>query len=403
MSNNKKPALSKELSEEEKKQRQKNREKALRESRNKKNEKTKAKVKKELAKKSERKASKKARKRAAFKTKLSELPGTLKRFIKKRRVFLVCAAAALLLGIVFYFSVNSGKRSGTAAVKEESAKEKAEVTEETEEPEETAEPVSQDIADKEETVSGDKKAEKKRELKVLSDTGKDTAASVSFNMQDIYPHKGGIYLMPSENDGESIKGELLAASVYEKEEYEKLEEGQRINISDQEYIVLAVNEDAEYGTALSMAPYDEDKEKEYDKILEGKKSPEDSLGYENLVYGMTVAAEKAQMEFVGGTDYFSNDGYDDDDMIFFAGTSLYFPICYSLDTGVTLHFDKDCTLTVPDETLIKDEEYDMDDYLAGKNELYPPDLMAAKIETEGDRIVKYNVMYVPAEDMLNGK
>ena len=44
-------------------------------------------------------------------------------------------------------------------------------------------------------------------------------------------------------------------------------------------------------------------------------------------------------------------------------------------------------------------EYDTKAYLRGENLMYPPDLMAAKIETEGDRIKKYNVMFVLPEDL----
>ncbi len=386
----KKNITTKEISEEERLQREKNREKALRESRKKKDAKLKAKAKKHIAKKAEQKAGKKARHKEARKASLERFKKKLKGLTGKRnRYVLIAFMSCIVLGIIFYFAANHKS-------------EKPEVTEKAE----TVSAPQKSVSSQEETVSEDsekeeeketEKDENKRQLKVLSDTGKDTASSVSENLQDIYPHDGGLYLMPDENDEESIKGQLMSAIVLKKDDYEKLKTGEILELEGIQYVLLAVNKDGEYGAALSMTEYEEGVD--YEKIIAEEESFEDYFGYEKLVYGMTVGGEEAQIEMLGGTDYFENDGYEKDDMIFFAGTALYLPLCRSLDTGVTLHFDDDCVLTVPDDTMLKDTEYDTKAYLRGENLMYPPDLMAAKIETEGDRIKKYNVMFVLPEDL----
>ncbi len=390
----------KELTEEEKQQRAKNREKALKESRKKKDAKLKAKAKKQLKKKAEQKAGKRARhkeaRKAAYKSFTEKTKKRIEKlFSKRNRKILIAFAVCLCLGIIYYFAANT-KRSGQT---EEQINEAAAATEE--KSASSQEEVSEDRVSEDEAAVEEKEDEKdkepERELKKLSDTGKDTAASTEKDLQDIYPHEGGLYIMPSENDEESIKGQLLSTIVMKKDEYEKLEAGQTVDLDGVEYVVLAINKDGEYGTAMSLTEFKEDVD--YKKIIENEDSFEDYFGYEKLVYGMTLAGEEAQIEMIGGTDYFENDGFEDDDMIFFAGTALYLPLCRSLDTGVTLHFDDKCELTVPDDTMLKDKEFDYKAYLRGEDELFPPDLMAAKIETQGDTITKFNVMFVLPEEV----
>ena len=391
MSKKKNVETKKELTEEEKLQRAKNREKALKESRKKKDRKLKAKAKKNIAKKAEQKAGKKARHKEARKAALEEFRKKIKRlFSKRNRYILIAFVCCVVLGIVFYAAANSKPVKAPEPEKKAEAPSKNTVS---------SDKNSVSENDKKEKEENRKKKEEteKRELKILSDTGKDTASSVSENLQDIYPHDGGLYIMPSENTEESIKGELMSAVVLKKDEYKKLKVGDIIELDSVNYVILAINKDTEYGTALSMTVYDENED--YKKIIDGDKSFEDYFGYEKLVYGMTIAEEEAQIDMIGGTDYFKNDGYEDDDMIFFAGTALYLPLCKGIDTGVTLYFDKDCELTIPDDTMLKDKEYDYKAYLKGEEPLYPPDLMAAKIETEGDKIKKFNVMFVLPEGL----
>ncbi len=391
MSKKKNVETKKELTEEEKLQRAKNREKALKESRKKKDRKLKAKAKKNIAKKAEQKAGKKARHKEARKAALEEFRKKIKRlFSKRNRYILIAFVCCVVLGIVFYAAANSKPPQAPEPEKKTEAPLKNTVS---------SDKNSVSKNDKKEKEEKQKKKEEteKRELKILSDTGKDTASSVSENLQDIYPHEGGLYIMPSENTEESIKGELMSAVVLKKDEYKKLKVGDIIELDGVNYVILAINKDTEYGTALSMTVYDENED--YKKIIDGDKSFEDYFGYEKIVYGMTIAEEEAQIDMIGGTDYFKNDGYEDDDMIFFAGTALYLPLCKSIDTGVTLYFDKDCELTIPDDTMLKDKEYDYKAYLKGEEPLYPPDLMAAKIETEGDKIKKFNVMFVLPEGL----
>ena len=388
----------KELTEEEKIQRAKNREKALKESRKKKDAKLKAKAKKQLQKKADLKAGKRARHKEARKASLESFKERFKKrlkriFSRRNRRILIAFLICLAIGIAFYFAVNGRRNPVLTGQASETAK-----------PEQKKESLS------EEKVSEDKGAKKeepsqnelkeetpKRELKKLSKTGKDTASSKEKDLQDIYPHEGGLYIMPEENDEESIKGQLMSTIILKKDEYEKMNAGDVIELDGVRYVILAINKEGEFGAAMSLTIFEEDKD--YEKIIKEEESFEDYFGYENLVYGMTLAGEEAQIEMIGGTDYFADDGFSDDDMIFFAGTALYLPLCKSIDTGVTLYFDEKCELTVPDDTMLKDTAYDYKDYLKGENKLFPPNLMAAKIETEGDRIVKFNVMFVLPEEI----
>ena len=389
MSNEKNTNTSKELSEKEKAQREKNRQKALKESRNKKNEKIKAKAKKELAKKAEQKANKRARHKEARKSEWESRIKSVKEFFAKNKTAFIIAGVCILALVVFLIALNTGSGNKDTQVVETAKEDKDTKPEET---------VSEEEADEdEETAKEEEPEDEKRELKKLSARGKDTAASVSANMQDIYPHYGGLYFMPDSNDEESVTGSLMEAIIMKKDEYTELKAGETLNLDGQELMLLTVNDSGEYGTAILMTPYDENED--YEKLIKKGENFEEYFGYDKLIYGTTIKAEESQIGYFGGEDYFANDGYEDDDMIFFTGTALYFPLCSTMDTKVTLYFDEDCKLTVPDETMLTDTDLDYKAYLRGEDPIYPPDIMAAKIETEGDRITKYTVMYVPLEDM----
>jgi len=255
--------------------------------------------------------------------------------------------------------------------------------------------------EKEEAAAKEKQEKEEREKKEKEKKKKSSsfnaADSVSENMQDVYPHEGGLYFMPVSNDEKSVTGMLLGTCMLKKDEYEKLEAGDVLDFANDKYMILSISKDGEYGAALSMTQFDE--KVDYDQIFEKEDNFEEYFGFEKMIYGLTLDVEEEQIKAMEATDYFKNDGYEGDDMIFFAGTSLYFPLTYPMDEDVTLYFDKDCELTVPDESMIADEEYDWKDYLAGKNSMYPPDLMAAKIETKGNKITKYNVMFVGLEGL----
>ncbi|MBR5376918.1 MAG: hypothetical protein IK139_06520, partial [Lachnospiraceae bacterium] len=257
-------------------------------------------------------------------------------------------------------------------------------------------PEDEPDTESENTVSSDEEKEEPKE-EPKSSSSFNAAESKEDDLKDVYPHEGGLYFMPASNDEDSVTGALLGTCILKKDEYENLSEGEILDFANDKYMILSISKGGEFGTALSMTAYEEDED--YDRVFKEEKSYEDYFGYEKIVYGMTLALEEEQIKQMGAPDYFGDDGYDDDDMIFFAGTSLYFPLTYMMDDGVTLYFDDDCVLTVPDDTMIGDVEYDAKDYLAGKHPMYPPDLMAAKIKTKGNRITKYNVMFAGLEGM----
>lgn len=378
-----------EISEAEKKQREKNRQKALKESRSKKSKKAKAKFRKERKKKAEQKASKKVRKSAARKDRLNKLVLKITSFslpenVRKNILFAAFFIAVIMINTAVFMTSN-GRQTDPDKEDQIIASEEEFLLPE----------------DEEDTLSGDEvsadEVKEEPEEEPKSSSSFNAALSKEDNMQDVYPHEGGLYFMPVSNDEESVTGALLGTCILKKDEYEALEEGQVVDFANDKYMILSISRGGDFGTALSMTAFDEDED--YERVFKEEKSYEDYFGYEKIVYGLTLQLEEEQIKQMGSTDYFKDDGYDEDDMIFFAGSSLYFPLTYTMDENVTLYFDDDCALTVPDDTMISDEEYDAKDYLAGKNPMYPPDLMAAKIETKGNRITKYNVMFAGLESL----
>lgn len=376
-----------ELSESEKKQREKNRQKALKESRSKKSAKAKAKFRKQREKNAKQKAEKRIRKLAAKKDQIKKLllgitSVSLSDSAKRNILTGAFIIAVIMVNIAVFMTADFGRNRS----KEE---ESVASGEEFLLPEEN-DSLSQN------TVSEDEEKEEPKEEEKES-TSFNAAKSKEKNLADVFPHEGGLYFMPLSNDEKSVTGALLGTCVLKKEEYDELKEGEVLDFANDKYMILSISRGGEFGTAMSMTAFDENED--YERVFREEKSYEDYFGMEKIVYGMTIALEEEQIKQMGSPDYFADDGYAEDDMIFFAGMSLYFPLTYTMDENVTLYFDDDCVLTVPDDTFIGDEEYDVKDYLAGKHPMYPPDLMAAKIETMGDRITKYNVMFAGMENM----
>ena len=376
-----------ELSESEKKQREKNRQKALKESRSKKSAKAKAKFQKQREKAAKQKAVKKVRKLAAKREQLRKFflritSVSISDRAKKNLLTGAFIVAVIMVNIAVFMTVDFGKNR----TKEEETVASGDEFLLNEPDTQSENAVSADEAEKEEPKEEEKES-----------TSFNAAKSKEKNLADVFPHEGGLYFMPLSNDEKSVTGALLGTCVLKKEEYDELKEGEVLDFANDKYMILSISRGGDFGTAMSMTAFDENED--YERVFKEEKSYEDYFGMEKIVYGMTIALEEEQIKQMGSPDYFADDGYADDDMIFFAGMSLYFPLTYTMDENVTLYFDDDCVLTVPDDTFIGDEEYDVGDYLAGKHPMYPPDLMAAKIETMGDRITKYNVMFAGMEDM----
>ncbi|MBO4375266.1 MAG: hypothetical protein J5829_09195 [Lachnospiraceae bacterium] len=377
-----------ELSESEKKQREKNRQKALKESRSKKSARARAKFQKQREKAAKQKAVKRVRKVAAKKEQIKKFflrisSVSLSDTAKKNILISAFIIAVIMINIAVFMTIDLNRSNKdeeeTASLEEEFLLEEEEET------------------PSENTVSSDEEKEEEPEEEKKESSSFNAAKSKEKNLQDVFPHEGGLYFMPVSNDEKSVTGALLGTCILKKDEYDALNEGDVVDFADDRYMILSISRGGDYGTALSMTAFDEDED--YERVFKEEKSYEDYFGIEKIVYGLTLALEEEQIKQMGSPDYFADDGYDEDDMIFFAGMSLYFPLTYMMDEDVTLEFDEDCVLTVPDDTFIGDEEYDVKDYLAGKNTMFPPDLMAAKIETDGNRITKYNVMIAGMDSM----
>ncbi len=333
-------------------EREKNRTRALKETRKRKEEKAKAAAKKQMAKDAEFRAKKKERLNAA-----GQLTDEQK---------IIRAILRLTAGVVVIVGVSVA----VMAYRENSAARKA-LEKQAEAPEETAT----------ETVSGEEAAEEE-----LPGEEESTAP----DLQDLYPHDGGLYLIPESNDDTSVTGTLLAPWVLHRADYESFKEGDIFALNDVDYIILHISE-GDFGKSFTIIRYDQNEK--YDEAIR-LQDFEERYASEDLIYGTTVAAEESFIKDFGTTDYFADDGYKDDDMIFFYGNALYFPVCYELERKITLNFDGQSELTVPDESMMGDVKYDVSAYLKGEHSLYPPDTMAAKVETEGRQIRKYTVMYV---------
>ena len=376
-----------ELSEAEKRQREKNRQKALKESRSKKSAKAKAKFQKQKEKAAKQKAVKRVRKHEAKKEQVRKFfrritSVSIPDSAKKNLLIGAFIIAVIMVNIAVFMTVDFGKNRSEEEESVASGEEFL-LSEEND-------------TQSENTVSADEEKEEPKEEEKESSSF-NAAKSKEKNLQDVFPHEGGLYFMPLSNDAESVTGALLGTCILKKEEYDELEEGEVLDFANDKYMILSISRGGDFGTAMSMTAFDENED--YERVFREEKSYEDYFGMEKIVYGMTIALEEEQIKQMGSPDYFADDGYAEDDMIFFAGMSLYFPLTYTMDENVTLYFDDDCVLTVPDDTFIGDEEYDVGDYLAGKHPMYPPDLMAAKVETEGNRITKYNVMFAGMENI----
>jgi len=376
-----------ELSEAEKRQREKNRQKALKESRSKKSAKAKAKFQKQKEKAAKQKAVKRVRKLEAKKEQIRKFFRRITSFslpdsTKKNLLIGAFIVAVIMVNIAVFMTVDFGKNRSEEEESVASGEEFL-LSEEND-------TISQN------TVSENEEKEEPEEEEKESSSF-NAAKSKEKNLQDVFPHEGGLYFMPLSNDAESVTGALLGTCILKKEEYDELKEGEVLDFANDKYMILSISRGGDFGTAMSMTAFDENED--YERVFKEEKSYEDYFGMEKIVYGMTIALEEEQIKQMGSPDYFANDGYAEDDMIFFAGMSLYFPLTYTMDENVTLYFDDDCVLTVPDDSFIGDVEYDVGDYLAGKHPMYPPDLMAAKVETEGNRITKYNVMFAGMENM----